>query len=228
MQPGDACFYGVTQRQYSLFDEVKKSGRTWYYCDNGYAPCMVRKDNGRRLELFRLTVKAAQITGIGEGDPERRDLYMPEILPWRKSGREILVCVQSEWHHRLWGSPRDRWLQKVVTEIRKYSDKPIIVRDKPLRNRKEIPFERALETAHAVVTFNSRVAVEAILAGVPAYVSVPCAASFVAMDSLEQIDNPPRPSGRAEWAAYLAANQWTADELQTGKAWSDLWAMATP
>src|SRR5690606_13777131 len=74
--PGDAFFYGVTPRQFPLWLRITASGRTWYYAGNAYAPTPL-KPNGQPLELFRITQGARQITGIGEGDPIRRDIYMP-------------------------------------------------------------------------------------------------------------------------------------------------------
>ena len=222
-QPGVGCFYGVTPRQRGLFMAVQNSGDDWYYVDNGYAPSAVKKYNNLPLEIFRITKNAAQCDGVtGPGNPMRRDIYMPEIKPWTNSGREVLVCVQSEWHHTVWGEPRNIWLDRTLAALAGHTDRPVIVRDKPLREPDTVPLRQALKTAWAVVTYNSRVAIEAVLAGVPAFVAVPCAASPMAHETLSLIEHPMRPDGRAEWAAILAANQWTALEIQSGKAWREL------
>lgn len=218
-----AFFYGVTPNQLDLFNAVRASGQDWVYCDNAYAPCPMIKPNGGRMELFRMTMNAAQCTGIGEGDPTRRDIYMPPIEPWRRGGSDVLVCVQSEWHHTVWADePRSVWLRRTLKMLKKHTDRPVIVRDKPLRKPGTIAFDQALRNAWAVVTYNSRVAIEAILAGVPAFVSVPCAASPMAGADLAQIENPLRLDGREEWAAVLAANQWTVTEILAGIAWRQL------
>ena len=44
----------------------------------------------------------------------------------------------------------------------------------------------------------------------------------MASGELRDIENPPMPDGRADWAARLAANQWTAEEIRAGVAW---WAL---
>jgi hypothetical protein len=114
------------------------------------------------------------------------------------------------------------WLDKVLSALAASTDRPIVVRDKPLRNPDMPPFEEALKTAWAVVCHSSRVANEAILAGVPAFVTAPCAALPVAGTDLTKIEDPHRPDGREEWAAWLAANQWTVPEIVSGRAYAEL------
>ena len=221
--PGEAFFYGITPRQRVLWTQAQGTRTTYYYGDNGYAPGPAKAD-GQPTEIFRITRNARQVTEIGRGDADRRDRYMPPIRPWHRNGRDILVCLQSAYHFDLHGGglTRDRWLSETMASLRQYTDRPIIVRDKPLRKPGEMPFEVALALAWAVVTFDSRVAVEALLAGVPAFVTAKCAASPMAGRDLSRIEDPPRPDGRAEWAAWLAANQWTAAEIGDGTAWRDL------
>jgi hypothetical protein len=215
-----AFFYGVTPRQVDLFTKVRASG-DWYFCDNAYAPCPA-KPNGQPMELFRITREAAQADGTGTGDHYRRVLYMPPVLPWKRGGRDILVCLQSADHHALWGEPRDAWLRRSLRTLRAHTGRPVVIRDKPLRSPATEPFEQALSTAWAVVTWNSRVAIEAILSGVPAFVGTRCAASPMAGDDLTKIETPPRPEGREEWAAVLANSQWTVPEIISGYAWRAL------
>lgn len=217
-----AFFYGVTHRQISLFDKIRSSGLDWYYCDNGYVPAVRYPGSRYATELFRITKNAPQIDGTGKPDHKRRELYMPEIKPWRQNGRDILVCLQSDLHHELWGSDAGSWLKDTMATLSRVTDRNIVVRDKPLRDRSAVPFSVALKNAYAVVTYNSRVAVEGILAGVPAFVSVTCAASPMANTDLKRIEHPDRPEGREEWSAVLAANQWTLQEMESGRAWRDL------
>jgi hypothetical protein len=69
------------------------------------------------------------------------------------------------------------------------------------------------------VTWTSNVAVEAIVAGVPAFVSRYSAAAPMAgmLDTLEhRIETPPMPDGREGWAASLAYGQFTLAEIASG------------
>jgi hypothetical protein len=219
--PGEAAFfYGVTDRQVALFNEVRASGVDWYYMDNGYAPCPYIKPNGHPLEMFRITKNSRQHTGLGEGDPDRAQLYMPAIKPWIAAGEAILLCVQSDTYYRIWGTGLSKWVASTTREIRKTTSRQIILRDKPTRSGGAVvPFSTALETAHCVVTFDSRCAVEAILAGVPAFVTQQCAAMPMSAGALFDIECPRMPARRDEWAGVLASNQWSPQEIESGEAW---------
>jgi UDP:flavonoid glycosyltransferase YjiC (YdhE family) len=76
----------------------------------------------------------------------------------------------------------------------------------------EVPFEEDLAEAFCVVTHSSNTAVEAILAGVPAFVLGQSAAQPFACNDLKMIEAP----------FVLADNQWTLKEIREGKAWADL------
>lgn len=79
-----------------------------------------------------------------------------------------------------------------------------------------------LKDAHCVVTHMSAAANEALIAGVPVFVTGLCAASPLASGSLKEIEHPRYPSGREEWLAGLAGAQWTLDEFRRGIAWRAL------
>jgi hypothetical protein len=217
-----AFFYGVTARQVDLFKEAQASDIDLYYADNAYAPCPILGESGKPLELFRITKGYAQCNGLGAAHLPTRAYYLPRIEGWRSGGREILVCLQSELYHDIWAGKREDWLRSTLDTIDAHTDRPVIIRDKPLRNRSEVPLEVALETAFAVVTLNSRVAIEATLKGIPAFATLPCAASPMCPADLSLIEHHPKPDGREEWAAVLAANQWTVNEIITGEAWDGI------
>jgi hypothetical protein len=70
------------------------------------------------------------------------------------------------------------------------------------------------------VTFNSNSAVDAVLAGVPAYVEDEGGMAFdVASHTVGEIHRP----DRAQWAHDLAYCQWTVDEMASGATWEHLW-----
>ena len=73
----------------------------------------------------------------------------------------------------------------------------------------------------ATVTYNSIVAVESILNGIPAFVLHENAASMVALNDISKINTPYRPGAgkRMKWASYLACNQFTQDEMRNGTAY---------
>lgn len=210
-----AVFYGVTRHTFPAWRECQRAGGDFVYMDNDYF--------GHRTH-WRITRQATQHTGIGEPSFERFQSLGLKVEPWKKSGSHILLVCQSKWWHERHGMGVTRWRQKIAREIGKHTDRAIRVRMKPEKANAPTEifigeFERDLAGAWCVVTHSSAVANQAILRGIPAFVTSPCAALTMGSNDLSQIENPRRPDGRAEWAATLAANQWTREEIATGRPW---------
>ena len=176
-------------------------------------------------------------TGIGSYNfdnliPNRADRLNLKLQPWR-NGSNIVIAMQrqdSEQWHGL--PPMNQWLESTVAEIRKHSDRPIVIRPHP-RSGCNIPsgclidrpqftagsyddfdFDRVLESAHCVVNWNSGPGSQALIAGVPAFVGPDSLASPIANWDLSQIENPPR-SERSVWLEQLAHTEWTVEEIKT-------------
>ena len=215
---GPAFFYGVDSSNKHLFDAaLYDTAREFYYCDNSYF------DNSRQ-QFFRVTRNQLQHSGLGRSNGKRFAALGIPIAPWRRQGAHVVVCPQSEsFMHDIAKYPGD-WLHDTTQRLRAAS--PL----RELRVRAWSSDKGALAStlaqdlvnAHALVTWSSAAAVTAILAGVPAFCSAFCAAWPIANKSLALIEHPERPDGRENWAGVLADNQWTINELRSGKAWSDL------
>jgi hypothetical protein len=163
----------------------------------------------------------------------RADRLNLKLQPWR-NGSNIVIAMQrqdSEQWHGL--PPVNQWLESTVAEIRKHSDRPIVIRPHP-RSGCNIPsgclidrpqfnagsyddfdFDRVLESAHCVVNWNSGPGSQAVIAGVPAFVGPSSLASPIANWDLSQIENPSR-SERSVWLEQLAHTEWTVEEIRSG------------
>jgi hypothetical protein len=177
-------------------------------------------------------------TGIGSYNfdnlmANRADCLNLNLQPWR-NGSNIVIAMQrqdSEQWHGL--PPMNQWLESTVAEIRKHSDRPVVIRSHP-RSGCNIPpgclidrpqftagsyddfdFNRVLESAHCVVNWNSGPGSQALIAGVPAFVGPDSLASPIANWNLTQIENPPRPN-RSVWLEQLAHTEWTVEEIKSG------------
>ena len=106
------------------------------------------------------------------------------------------------------------WPERVVDQIKSVTDRPIKIRPKGVGGLRE-----DLAGAHAVVTYSSAAALDALLFGVPAF-SV-CAASKPIEDQWEMMDNPSRPE-RDPLFWSVAYGQFTQDEMRSGFARSVL------
>ena len=214
LAPGPAAFYGVPLRLKPLFDAARGDGRTWFYMDNGYFG---------RGRYFRATRNALQNDGRGAGDTRRLHELGIEIRPWRRAGSHVLVCPPGELFGRVMGFDARAWLETTLATLKRHSDRPIIVRRKPLPGaRAQGPLALDLRNCWALVTRTSNAAVEALCAGVPVFATDPCAASAMGLADLSRIEAPVTPEGREAWAACLAANQWTLEEIRSGVCWRAL------
>jgi hypothetical protein len=210
LRPGAIAIYG-SPKLWPIINRAIAEDRDWYYGDNAYFG---------RGKYYRVTRGAIQHTGEGQADPARFLSFNIPIKDWRKRGSHILLCPQSEAFFELHGFKPGEWVEKTTRELRKHTDRQIKVRLKA--DAKIAPIARALNDCWAVVTFTSNSAVDAVLAGIPAFTTGRCAASRMTLSDLSKIESPAFPKGRLEFAAVLAANQWTIDEMASGKCWKDL------
>jgi hypothetical protein len=106
------------------------------------------------------------------------------------------------------------------------TDRPIVYRPKPngIGARpidgtvwgKGPLLAEALVGCHAVVAHHSNAAVDALLAGVPC-VCPDGVASLLRAPDLTEIEQPPMPDGREQWAYDLAWTQWSVEEIERGR-----------
>jgi hypothetical protein len=174
-------------------------------------------------------------------DPSRwikisRNLNL-NLKPWRTSGNHILLCLQRNGGWSMQGLDVIQWMNLIITNIRKHSNRPIVVRahpgDKKIKSILKINHKNVLLStkenlvddlrgAWATVVYNSSPSVASIIEGVPAFLTdtIPQhSQSFdVANTDISNIENPVMPD-RQVWVEKLAMCHWNFDELKSGEAW---------
>ncbi len=209
-------FRGITKSKHMR--TCLQTGRTFYYIDTGYF------GNGRKKLYHRITKNAMQNIGPVINRPRDRLAatgYQPRKF---RPGRNILVCPPSAKAMECFGLNLQEWMVAVVEEIKKYTDRPIVIREKASRRDRTAvdTMEMALERdIHCLVTYNSIAATEAVLLGKPAFTLGPNAAHTVSSNDLAMLENPfiPTLDEVEEWAAHLAYAQFTEAEMTDGTAW---------
>ena len=174
-------------------------------------------------------------------DSERWKKFNIELKPWTQAGQEIIICGQHHTSHQWRDNPKMyKWFEQQITEIRKYSDRPIVVRPHPrnhmnidttkFKNVKVIApikdqntyddtdFNQKLKNAWAVVNHSSNPAMQSVFNGVPVFVSEASLSYDVGNSSLADINNPKMPD-RQNWANSLAYTEWTTEEIKQGLPW---------
>ncbi len=163
---------------------------------------------------------------------DRAEKLGVEMKPWKEPGGCVVVCGQVPWDASVEGTDHPRWCQNTVEKLRDYTDRRIVFRPHPLALNamkplwgcvtSTVPLAEDLETAHAVVTYNSNSGVEAMLLGVPVFAADPGSMCWeLANKSLISVDVPNTPD-RQQWLNDLCYAQWTIEEMSSGETWRHL------
>jgi hypothetical protein len=202
-------------KPWNVLKRTQEAGLDWYYGDHGY---FRRAFSGGSFSktYYRCTRNAYQHDGRGAASADRFNALSIEIKPWRKSGRNILVCPPDHNFAMLHGFDEVAWLKNTLLTIAKHSSRPVTVRTRSTSSNK--PLAADLSNAWAVVTYASNAAVEAVIAGVPVFCLAECAARRMGLTDLAELERPVYPD-REQWAYNLAANQWTLAEMAAGELW---------
>jgi len=171
-----------------------------------------------------------------------------EIKPWRKTGKYVLLILQRPGDSSLKNLLKkygtyEIFLQSVLTDIRKYTSKPIKIRLHPLRqdvqldilnkvnldgvtiseNNKDSKLleggnglQRDFDDAFAVIGFNSNALTESICEGIPTFSLCPSSMAWECSNKdLKNLDTP-NTFDRDQWLYNLAYCQWREDEIARG------------
>jgi hypothetical protein len=168
-----------------------------------------------------------------------KDLNL-SLKDWRTAGDHILLACQRNGGWSMDGYNVIDWVNSTVNEIRKYSDRPILVRghpgDKHAKNylsQKNVNWTLStnekivqdFKNAWATVTYNSSPGVASAIEGIPVFVTDPKSkisqAYDVANTDLSQIENP-KTFERQHWVERLSMCHWNFDELSNGEAWQHI------
>jgi hypothetical protein len=138
--------------------------------------------------------------------------------PWRENGNIILIVEPGPFSANIFHINVNQWKHKVEEELRKYTDKKIVFREKfPKKQRTSLYKELLNDDYYCVININSNAATEAIWAGVPVITLDRHISNPVSKDNIADINNLYRgPLG--DWLAYLSYSQFTYDELISGEA----------
>ena len=125
--------------------------------------------------------------------------------------------------HKVAGKTLLSWLEDTLSTLKKYTDRPIKVRQKP-RGRgtsgpseAKTPIEEDLKDAFACVTSCSISAVESICNGVPVFCHEKSFAKPIGEIELSKIENP-KYIDPYQWLCSLAYQQFTPEEIENGLA----------
>ena len=249
LKKGDAiATWGILRGAGMLLHEAKKRGVDFYYIDHSYF-----KSSNKNEEWYRIVKNNHSCTSLKLVDKNRWLNYFQSknnIMPWKKQadcGPNILVCPPTHavsWFQNL----NYNWCDHVISKLKEYlpvsKHNFIKIRLKPNEpvvdnvgnfiklepNHNDISLEEDLNNCRCVIAYNSNVALQATLLGIPVITGdiSPCKPISFKLDdfnksekSLSDLFNK-EPKNRLNLLYWLANNQWKLSEIENGTAWKML------
>ena len=213
--------------KHKLMKRCWLEGRDFYFMDTGYLGNQKGPLNPMGWKYYHRIVKndLQHDKIVPRPDDRFKKLAIP-IHNWKKGGKKILIAKPDEKPCIFYDVDLEQWVQETIETLKKYTDRPIEVRER-VKSRTDRVIHNTLKEAldddvHALVTFNSNAATEAIMYGYPAFTLAPThAAKPVSLQDLSKIETPyyPELDKVHAWANHLAYGQFHVNELKDGTAW---------
>ena len=174
-----------------------------------------------------------------------RNGYDPDV-PWKQDGEYILLCMQKVGDASLRDADVFDWTENTVNDIRKHTDRKIIIRPHPLYRKSSlhntlkekvlnvsnthwqetdllkdgfVSIQEQLQKAWCTVTYTSGSGIDAVINGIP---NIACDTGSMVYDvsskDIAEVENPYR-GEKKEWTNRIAHCQWSIEEFESGECW---------
>jgi len=147
---------------------------------------------------------------------KNKNLLFPRNIV-NATGNKILICPPSEAISRYYKFQNgvDGWLNETLKIVKQQTDKEIVIRYKDTK----IPFIKDFENAYCIITYQSTIAIEAVLRGIPSFCHTSSSVAPVSNTTLN-LNQLIKPTYQQieDWVEGLLVNQFTMEELQSGIA----------
>jgi len=198
--------------------ECIKQSKEYWYIDHGY---FGKSKNVNKFDgYYRIVHNNILHDGRKQNFPNNRfNKFHLKLKPWKKNGRDIVVAppntIWQKDNKKLWCPMGkflgiENWLKNTINEIKKYTDRPILVSEKRLNN-----LHKMLKNAWIFITDHSNAQLTALIEGIPIITTN----SARKIGSIKNIESP---IYDRSWIKNLAYYQWTYDEIKNGQAWEEL------
>ena len=217
----NSMFWGFVNNNLSLIHKLESKNQPYWFTDTPY---FGRFDNSNLQpdnhywRICKDNIHAKYIPGCKS---DRFEKFGMKIKAPDFKGKYILVCPSSAGIHKYLGRPN--WTNETVEQIKRYTDRPIKIRNKP-RGRgtsgpsdAKVPLSEDLKDAWCLVTSCSIAAVEAQCMGVPVICDEKSFAKDIGATEFADIENPYFVSCE-DWLYSLSYQQFTPEEIKNGTA----------
>ena len=232
-------FRGITR--IATIKQCLDNNIDFYYIDTGYMGCYPQKNwhrfiknnfqtldhlNEKQLDfLHDLKVfkdRFRKITGTRYEEYKPTKQIKGDNILLIPPSAKVLRCLFLNGHVNF---SQQEFIDYVIKEIKKYSDRQVIVRQKPNRDDrtkrgKNLIDQIKNDKIHCLIAFNSIAAFEAIQSGCPAITLGPNSASYLAERKIKNIEKPyfADEDKIRQHSLYLSACQFNREEFKNGFA----------
>jgi hypothetical protein len=208
----DCVIRNTTGNEQLLVQKIDNQYPMWFI-DSGYTNFL--ETNKKWHRLVRNHIHHDQMF---EAPVDRLANFPSFPRPWRESGEKILIIEPGPFAASIFHVDLKTWKYDVERELKKYTDKKIVFREKAEKKiRTSLMEELHNEDYYCVVSINSNAATEAIWSGIPVITLDRHITTPVSRSKLSDINNLARPH-LARWLCALSYSQFTQEELYDGTA----------
>jgi hypothetical protein len=213
------CWAGFFKPQW--LEICKKHNLKFYNLDTGYF------GNVKKKIYFRVSVNEFQITSpIIERPSDRWEKLNINLESFKRGNHIVIVPPDRKIVHTLNLESEDLWINSVINEIKKFTDRPIRVRKRP-----EVRVDRVInntfkdfirDDTYCVIGFQSNALVEAAMCDIPVISLGHSSTKSLYNETIDNIEKlqPADTDKKQAWLNHLAYSQFTKQELLSGMAWN--------
>lgn len=257
--------------QFNIYNKCRQYNRlnkklAYEYIINSGKPFLVCEEGAfRQLPMYKRWGWTSYKNGIGifnnkNVDNSRWKEFKRknnlEIKDWSSKGDYILIMAQIEYDSALiemYDQGYKSFLEyaiKLIQEIRKYTDRPILFRPHPNDPQKKFNsllkfsnveisenfsndnffvknggegLQKDLDRSYCVITFNSNSSVEAVCNGLPIFSMDTTSPTYeISQGDLKNIENINYNIDITDWCNKIVYTIWNEDEIANGVMWNHL------
>lgn len=238
IDPESVVFTGRLAASDGILRTCLSKGARFIYFDKGYIHRGWGVKNKRYIRFSVNGLHPLEYFQNVPRPPDRWNRLKVPMRPFRGTGSHVIFAgCTSKFANFHDFDPVD-YARAIVKTVKQWTGRPVLYRPKPGDRNSPVDnpvegttlsnhhrtIEEELQNAHALVTFSSNAAIDAILAGVPAFVLGPGIAKPISNTDLSRIEDPCFPPEKEQRQFFydLAYCQWNGREIEKGLVWENL------
>lgn len=216
------CQWNRYGSSHELALRFEKCGGTVIVCENGFlgergsSPKYDVHPGGPQPHHY-YSLAIGWHNGRGQwvtGGTERWERLGVPLMPWRTTGKHILVCANRSFGVEPQVMPSD-WAERTAARLKKQTARQVVIRLHPGNDAPKRPLAEDLKGCWACIIWSSGAAVHALAQGIPTFIEAPFHI-LKAASATGSIDDPVMPE-RLPHFQRMAWAQWRISEVASGE-----------